>query len=280
MRATAEPEVVTTATLREWPLPEPAGDKESRGRVLVAGGSLTTPGAVLLAGEAALRVGAGKLRLATAAACAPHLAVSVPEAAVHPLPVDGDGVLAGSAAEALRALADDVDTLLVGPGLKSPDAVVALLEGVLPGLRTAVVLDALAAAYVTEHPDGLPPGSVLTVNPGELEHTGLGTPRDAAARTGAVVLCGGTEKHVAAPDGRTWVVSNGSPGLAASGSGDVQAGIVAGLLTRGAEPAQAAVWGALLHALAGERLAGSVGRTGFLARELPPVLPQLLQELA
>jgi hydroxyethylthiazole kinase-like uncharacterized protein yjeF len=243
------------------------------------GGSEETPGAVRLAGEAALRVGAGKLRLATVGSATPALAVTVPEAAVLGLPTDGHGLLAASAAERLRAEADDVDAVLLGPGLKGPEAAVALLERVVPHLRNGIVLDALASAYVTDHPDGVPEEAVLTVNPEELERIGLGTSAEAAARTGAVVLCGGTEKHVAAPDGRRWVVRGGGPGLASSGSGDVQAGIVAGLMARGAEPAQAAVWGGFLHARAGEQLGGEVGRLGFLARELSPLLPALMEQL-
>jgi NAD(P)H-hydrate repair Nnr-like enzyme with NAD(P)H-hydrate dehydratase domain len=65
-----------------------------------------------------------------------------------------------------------------------------------------------------------------------------------------------------------------------SGSGDVQAGVVAGLLARGAPPAQAAVWGAYLHGAAGERLAARVGPVGFLAREIPAELPRALTELS
>jgi NAD(P)H-hydrate repair Nnr-like enzyme with NAD(P)H-hydrate dehydratase domain len=86
-----------------------------------------------------------------------------------------------------------------------------------------------------------------------------------AGRYGAVVLMHG---HVASPDGQGWREESGDVGLATSGSGDVQAGIVAGLLGRGAEPAQAACWAAYVHAVAGQRLAPRRGRTGFLAREL------------
>ena len=81
------------------------------------------------------------------------------------------------------------------------------------------------------------------------------------------------------PAGQSWVVEGGGPGLGVSGSGDVQAGIIAGLLSRGAEPAQAAVWGAYLHARTGERLAATVGQVGYLARELPPQVPAVLGEL-
>jgi NAD(P)H-hydrate repair Nnr-like enzyme with NAD(P)H-hydrate dehydratase domain len=132
---------------------------------------------------------------------------------------------------------------------------------------------------------------VLTLNPGELAQV-LGIPdrqvtddpsgavHRLVAATGAVVLLGAEEKLVAEPSGRTWTVTAGGAGLATAGSGDVQAGLVAGLLARGAEPAQAAVWAAWLHATAGDRLAGGVGRFGFLARELPAEVPALLDEVA
>ena len=116
---------------------------------------------------------------------------------------------------------------------------------------------------------------MLTVNPTELAHC-LGVYEDEATSdleaprrrarglTRAVVVCGGAAKFVAHAR-ELWRVEAGNPGLGTAGSGDVQAGIVAGLLARGAEPAQAAVWGAYLHAAAGDRLAERVGPVGYLA---------------
>ena len=76
-----------------------------------------------------------------------------------------------------------------------------------------------------------------------------------------------------------WRVEVGSPGTAVAGSGDVKAGAVAGLLARGATPAQAAAWGAYLHGRSGERLTASVGRVGFLAREVAGELAHALAEV-
>jgi hydroxyethylthiazole kinase-like uncharacterized protein yjeF len=249
---------------------------------------------VQLAGEAALRVGGGKLQLATAHGAAGALAVAVPESLVLPLPDTDEGIITSSAGPAVVDAADGASVVLLGPGLVGPEASVEVLEHVMPHLDTTVVIDALASAYVTAHLDGLrhlQGRCVLTVNPSELSHVlerdedavsedPMPHARDAAERTGAVVLCGGTEKCIATPEGEQWVVRAGGPGLGISGSGDVQAGIVAGLLARGATPAQAAVWGAYLHGQAGDKLAVSVGPVGFLARELPPVLPSLLAELS
>jgi NAD(P)H-hydrate repair Nnr-like enzyme with NAD(P)H-hydrate dehydratase domain len=224
---------------------------------------------------------------------APALGAVVPEAAVLGLDEDDDGNLAPSAAPRILERAGRAGAVLVGPGFGDPAAVLALLDGVLPRVEVPVVVDAVASAYLTAHPSGLAHldgRAVLTVNVSELAETaGLDdvpegdAPAVAAGladRCGVVVLCGGEVKVVAAPDGRMWRVEGGTPGLGVSGSGDVQAGVVAGLLARGAEPAQAAVWGGYLHARAGERLAGSVGAVGFLARDLPREVPAVLAELA
>lgn len=78
------------------------------------------------------------------------------------------------------------------------------------------------------------------------------------------------------PQGQAWCCDRGDVGLATSGSGDTLAGIIGGLLARGAAPAEAAVWGMFLHGEAGARLARRMGRMGFLARELPHEIPQIL----
>lgn len=77
---------VTPSLLREWALPDAGGGKEGRGRTLIVGGSALTPGAIVLAAEAALRCGAGKLQVAPASSVAPTVAVAVPEALVLGLP--------------------------------------------------------------------------------------------------------------------------------------------------------------------------------------------------
>ena len=97
----AGPEVVTAALLREWSLPAPGGSKHGRGHVLVVGGARSTPGAAMLAGTAALRVGAGVLALAVAGSVAGPVAVALPEAAVTGLPETPAGSVSGGAADAL-----------------------------------------------------------------------------------------------------------------------------------------------------------------------------------
>ncbi|MGN6251892.1 MAG: NAD(P)H-hydrate dehydratase, partial [Marmoricola sp.] len=114
--STERPTAVTPGTLRAWALPAPGEDKEARGRLLVAGGTSRTPGAVRLAGEAALRAGAGKLRLATVGSVTAALGVAVPEAATVPLPETSDGPVATAASELLAHDAGAPDAVLVGSG--------------------------------------------------------------------------------------------------------------------------------------------------------------------
>jgi ADP-dependent NAD(P)H-hydrate dehydratase len=273
-----EPQIITPMLLREWALPEPQGGKDSRGTVLVAGGSRSTPGAVLLAGVAALRAGAGVLQLAVVESTAAALSIQVPEALVVGLPETGSGSVAGDPPKRLTDLAAQARVIAIGPGLDDVEETGRLLRHLLDAARpdAAVVLDAYALGALSQDP-GLLHGRrqqvVLTPNIGEASYLLDAEPGDdltaaaltIAERYRAVVSLYGT---IATPDGRAWRDESGDAGLGTSGSGDVRAGIVAGLLSRGAEPAQAACWAAWVHAVSGQRLIPRYGRIGYLAREL------------
>src|SRR3982750_2108106 len=131
-------QVITPHLLRRWPLPDPQGDKESRRTVLVVGGSRFNPGAVLLAGVAALRAGAGRLQLAVADETAVPLSIAVPEAKVVGFPSGSDRLPDG-----VTELAAEADVIAVGPGLDDIDQTTAILRQVLgaAGKDTGVVLD-------------------------------------------------------------------------------------------------------------------------------------------
>jgi ADP-dependent NAD(P)H-hydrate dehydratase len=281
-------DVVTPQSLREWPLPEveDGGDKKARGTVLVVGGAASTPGAVLLTGLAALRMGAGKLQILTVEPTAVPLAVAVPEAAVVGL-ATRDGSLSREAADEIVRRSERATAMVLGPGLLDKDAARELLGAVLPRLDdTAVLLDGLALTALAGEPDLLADVGgpvVLTPNGGELAALLDGDVLDgqeaaerAASRYRAVVCAPG---WVAAPDGGVWCVEAGGIGLGTSGSGDVLAGLAGGALARGAEPAQAAAWGQYVHSAAGDLLTSRLGRVGFLARELLDEVPTVLGQL-
>ncbi|MFS0705212.1 NAD(P)H-hydrate dehydratase [Cellulomonas sp. 179-A 9B4 NHS] len=283
---------LTPARLRGWPLPEPTGGKDARGSVCVVGGARGTPGAAMLAGLAALRVGAGRLTLAVAGSVAPHVAVAVPEAGVVGLPEDASGSVTGAGDGLLDGELARADVVVVGPGLDTPEGTLALLRAVVAGTagNVPLVLDAFALGVLRDAddlqdavrgravltPNGTEVGYLLGDEDGPDEDAGDDAAARAADRYGVVVACAG---RVAAPDGRRWESSTGYSGLGTSGSGDVLAGAVGGLLARGADAAQAACFGVEAHGTAGDRLAARVGPHGYLARELLDELPRVLVEL-
>ena len=291
-----EPVEVDAECLRRWPLPQPDddGDKEERGRVLIIAGSREMPGALILSANAALHAGAGKLTVATAASVAKLVALMLPEARVIELPETEAGGVAEGAIECVRELFSRVDAVLIGPGMQDETAVCDFCEQVMLNLSAPVlVLDAAALGVVRHRPnvpDFLSP-TILTPHAGELANlTGrskgevTAQPAELAAGAScewnAVVALKGATTFIASPSGSLWRHKGGNVGLAISGSGDVLAGIVAGLASRGAAAEQAAVWGVALHALAGERLASRTGPLGYLARDLSAELPALMSMFA
>ena len=282
--------VVTPHLLRDWPLPGPGSSKGSRGRVLVIGGSRRTPGAALLAGRAALRVGAGVLTFAVATSVAAQVAVAVPEAGAVGLPEDAAGSVTGEGLEVLAGDLDGVDAVLVGPGLDDPDHAETLLRQLIPMIPDGipVVLDAFALGVLDRVGDDVRAlsGRLLLTPNGAEAHRLLGGDPDAdddpdlgavARRYGAVVYC---QQTLVNPAGERWEGSSGHGGLGTSGSGDVLAGAICGLLARGATAEQAACWGGHLHATAGDRLSIEVGPLGFLAGELADRLPLVMAEVS
>jgi hydroxyethylthiazole kinase-like uncharacterized protein yjeF len=289
---TAEP--LDAAWIAAHPLPDhPEGtDKNSRGRVVAVGGSRLVPGGLALTGEAALRAGAGKIRMATVADAAILLGASFPEAAVLGLPADAEGEIAAAAVDILAGEIGHCDALVIGPGMSSRDAahrlVSALLAEPLPEL--AILLDAAAVACsgpCAEMMRGWAGRIVLTPHLGEMAGlTGLSEDEisantesaalEAARAYGAVVVLKGAETIVASPEGELLRYSGGGVGLATGGSGDVLAGVIGGLLSRGMAPLTAAAWGVWLHGEAGTALAQRIGPIGFLARELLPEIPRLM----
>jgi hydroxyethylthiazole kinase-like uncharacterized protein yjeF len=280
--------LLTRRLLLAWPLPDPgsASGKEERGRVLVVGGSRRIPGAVLLAAEACLRAGAGKLQVATAASVAVALATLLPEAKVMPLREDARGEPLSTAGEVARS-ASDVDALVLGPGLLPGPATDRLVRALLRCAAPVAVCDAGALAASRDSVPGAR-ARILTPHAGEMAAL-LGLDRasiearparyaSAVAReSGAVVVLKGATTWIAAPDGRAWVNRGGSVGLGTSGSGDVLSGVIGGLAARGAAPEQAAAWGVWLHARAGAQLARHTGPVGFLAREIAAQIPRLMR---
>lgn len=261
-----------------YPVPDPDGHKYTRGAALVVSGPAPSSGAARLAAVAALRAGAGIVTVAAPADAVPVVAAY--RAALVVREAGGAGVLAALIGEPrLRAV-------LLGPGCGIGARTRAALAAALAA-APALVLDADAITVAAEAPDAAfaalaarAAPAVLTPHEGEfrrlfpdLAGSKLERARAAAARSGAVVVLKGPDTVIAAPDGRAAVNENAPPTLATAGSGDVLAGIVAGLLAAGMpafEAAAAAVW---LHGRAGTAAGG-----GAIADDLPDALRAVLAE--
>jgi hydroxyethylthiazole kinase-like uncharacterized protein yjeF len=275
---------------RDFPLPPvDEGDKNTRGAILIIAGSRDVAGAGLLTATAAMRAGAGRLQIATVASAAPHLAMAMPEAMVIGIPEADDGGFTPAATADLADRAAKVDVVVAGPGMQRGGAAEDL-AGALLNHGKALVLDAallhalparLADAQRSDCPTVLLPhagemASLLGCEPDEVEADPLASGRACADRYDVVTLVKGVTSHIVAPDGASWRFTGGGPGLGISGSGDTLAGIVGGLLARGANPLTALLWSVYLHGEAGRRLGERIGTFGYLAREIPGEVPGII----
>jgi hydroxyethylthiazole kinase-like uncharacterized protein yjeF len=275
--------------LERHPLPLSSGDKDEHGRILIVAGSRDVPGAALLAAHGAMRSGAGKLQIACPDVIALPLGMEMPEAKVVGHASHRDGGLAKSAIPELADLASRADAIVAGPGLEQNGAAAplgrALLDLGKPMAIDAALLHILPDCESEVRRAGVPPillphtgemASLLGCETSDVEADPLAAGRRCASRYQCLVLVKGAQSHVVEPGGDAWKYKGGGPGLGVSGSGDVLAGVVGGLLARGAQPLTALLWGVWLHGEAGRLLAGKVGRLGFLAREIPAEVPSLL----
>lgn len=253
------------------------------------------PGAVMLSATSALRAGAGKVQIGTCTSAALPIASAIPESLVFPLSETRDGGISSASSTEIVERAGEADVLLVGPGMVDEDAIARLVRQLLNRLdTTSLVLDAGAlaplatigaalgkrsnTAILTPHAGEM--ATILEIDKEVIEADPVKFALEGARRLRSVVALKGPETFIASPDGEVYRNTAGNVGLATAGSGDVLAGAIAGLVSRGASPLQAAVWGVHLHGLAGDRLSRRIGPLGYLAREIPAEIPALMAELA
>lgn len=244
--------------------------KGSNGRVLIVGGGSGMPGALRLAGEAALRVGAGLVTVAGATENLVAVTATCPELIY--LPVSS----VTSLDEPLRA----ADVLAIGPGLGLGDWAHRLWSAALSAGVPAVA-DADALNLLARSPVKLPPGWVITPHPGEaarllgtdtatVQADRLGAVRELHSKYGAVSVLKGAGTLVAWGNADAVEIATcdrGNPGMATAGMGDVLTGVIAGLRAQGGDSAQAARVGVLVHSLAGDS-AAQVGQRGLVASDV------------
>jgi NAD(P)H-hydrate epimerase len=269
---------------------DPQAHKGTRGHLLIVAGSLGKSGAALLAGESALRAGAGLTTL-----CAPDplratLDGRIPELMTAWYPPDPPD----AAWRAIESILDGKRALAIGPGIATDAAMRALVGRLCAAARDrdlCFVLDADGLNHLAADAkilEGARPGRVvLTPHPGEaarllgrstaaVQEDRIAAAEAIARRFGAVTALKGARTVIAAPDGKLAVCPTGNPGLGTGGTGDVLTGCIGALLAQGLDAWQAATAGVYWHGAAGDRCAEQIGARGFtagdVARALPPTL--------
>jgi hydroxyethylthiazole kinase-like uncharacterized protein yjeF len=285
---------VTLELLRTMPLPEPgnATDKNARGRVFLIAGSAISPGASVLAGEAALRSGAGKVLAGIPQTIAAALGAAAPEFGILGLEQTDQGEVDAKDFAKIERRLDHCDAVLLGPGFMDEENARSLAIQVLKATDRPIILDAAAITAFRDDAVSLrdarcmpiltPHAGEMAALSGDFRHETDGDLAQiaftTAKRFGSIVVFKGATTHIAHPSGNVWRHSGGVAGLATAGSGDVLAGLLVGLIARGTPAITACLWSVYLHARAGAYLARSIGSLGFLARQLPAVFPGLLDE--
>ena len=263
------------------------GHKGDYGKVCIIAGSVGMSGAAALAGRAALRAGAGLVRVATPKSVLPIVAAIEPSFTTIALPEDGDGRISAKAIHAVLEAIGENDAVAFGPGIGTSGAIRSVLEILLEQQPLRLIIDADGLnnlAGIKNWPARLKAKLILTPHPGEMKRLWSGLFREQlpaerqeqalqlAQRTNTVVVLKGAGTVVT--DGeKVYINKTGNPGMATAGSGDVLTGVITALLGQGLSDFDAAVLGVYLHGLAGDIAAGKIGRVSLIATDIIDSLP-------
>ena len=272
--------------------------KGTFGATLVVAGSSRYVGAAGLASAAAVRSGAGRVTLATPRSLIPAIAPMVPEITYIPLEeLDWGVVKSVEAAKQILAELPAFDSILIGCGLGQSPSVVDMVEQLLFGMPQNVsvrlIIDADGLNILSRVPNWwrrIQADTVVTPHPGELrrltdksvdqiEGNRVKAAREAATGWRKTVLLKGAYSVIATPDGRAYINPFANASLATAGTGDVLAGIIAGLMAQGLTGEQAAAVGAYVHGEAGDLRRAEIGDSGLAASDLLPLIPQAMRKL-
>lgn len=270
-------------------------NKGTFGKVLAVAGSANYTGAAYLACSGAMRAGAGLVTLAIPVNLQPVLACKLNEVTYMPLSESVRAVVSGEASFIVLSSLHEYTALLIGCGLGQHDMTITFTKGILFGNKPVMplVIDADALNVLAKTADWskkLMMDAILTPHPGEMSRlTGIsieeiqsdriGTAMRFAQKWGKTVVLKGAYTVVASADGRCKVSPFANPGMASAGTGDVLAGVIAGLAAQGLNNFDAACMGVWLHAQAGETVKSELGDTGMIASDLLPVLPKVIKKL-
>ncbi|MEO0085698.1 MAG: NAD(P)H-hydrate dehydratase [candidate division WOR-3 bacterium] len=273
----------------------PDGHKGTFGTCLVIAGSSGFSGAACLTAMAAVRSGAGLVRLAHPASLSNVVESAVLEAVKHPLPETGAGTLSRAALDPLLELTESADSVAIGPGISTHPETRELVAALLSGIDRPIVLDAdgincltldVLHSSLTSRNSPL----VMTPHPGELARLIGSTPNEVNAdrvntalsfsrRHGAVLLLKGAPTVIAEPQGTLFLNPTGNSGLGSGGTGDVLTGLIAGLIAQKAKPLDATICAAFLHGRAADLAAADLTQYCVCASDVLNYLPRAFRSV-
>ncbi len=263
------------------------------GKVCIIAGSIGMSGAAALAGRAALRAGAGLVRVATPASVLPIVASIEPSFTTVGLPDGREGRIATNAINIILNLIPDNDCFAFGPGVGISQGVKSVLPLLLEqkGLRLIIDADGLNnLSRINDWPSITKADCLLTPHPGEMKRLWAGffrEPLPVDRRSQAAKLASKTKTTVVlkgagtvVTDGKkVYINDTGNPGMATAGAGDVLTGVMAALIGQGLSNFDAAVLGVYVHGLAGDIAAKKTGQISLIATDIIEALPEAFRKI-
>ncbi|HUV41773.1 MAG TPA: NAD(P)H-hydrate dehydratase [Sedimentisphaerales bacterium] len=266
--------------------------KGTFGRVCIIAASTGMSGAAALAGRAALRAGAGLVRVAVPKSVLPIVASIEPSFTTIPLPEDSHGRISAKAINTILDAVEQNDVLAFGPGVGISKDLQSILQTLLQQ-QTHLVIDADGLnnlSRITNWQAKKKAELLLTPHPGEMkglwaalfrEQPPSDRSQQAAAlakHTQTTVVLKGAGTVVTDAD-KIYVNTTGNPGMATAGSGDVLTGVIAGLIAQNLGIFDAAVLGVYVHGLAGDIAAEKIGQVSLIATDIIQALPEAFMKL-
>jgi hydroxyethylthiazole kinase-like uncharacterized protein yjeF len=268
--------------------------KGDYGHLFILSGSLGKTGASVMAGKAALKLGAGLVTIGTPQSCLPIVARAMAELMTEPLPETPKKTFSADALGRSLELLKDKDALLLGPGISTHPSTAEFVKALVPRIRVPAVLDADAINILAEEPDllkSLKKIVVLTPHPGEFARLlGLPTKEVVAKKLelapqfaqeyGVYLVLKGYRTLICTPEGKTYINPTGNPGMATAGSGDVLSGMIASMIIQEKDPLLATLAAVFVHGLSGDIGAQKVGEKALTAGNLITYLPAAIKDLS
>jgi len=278
--------LISDRVLDLYPRRGRSGSKFASGVVVVVGGSLGLTGAPTMAARSAARAGAGYVQVAVPEPVQPAVDLRLLEQMSRGLPHAG-GFHTPAGIGVVETMAERAGAVVLGPGLGREEDALEFARGVARAVTAPLLIDAdglnahagrlellrerPASTVLTPHEGEL--GRLLDRDSEEIRRHRLASAREAAARSGAVVLLKGDDTLVALPSGEVAVSPGGTPALATAGTGDVLSGLIGALLAKGLGTFEAACLGARAHVLAARAAAARLGPDHVLAGDVIDALP-------